>query len=378
MRIKGIAGYIVDALVERTNQLGQGRNAGAIGLVNEDGYIDRCTELVDGGLTGIPLRMLLDQVTSMKNRPIIEGLEQLPANAVFLMTRPGKTGLITEVSGIDLFNLPIVNIGVKEEGMAGIGIIYPRAEFFDLATEAEQIGLSTLASKTMEEEKEVLRRSNELNLRFLEVGEKLPVVNLQQQSFYQNGGTGGEWSLPRLEIKNVDRKLAEKLVENSMEVGQGREVAVIGKVDEYGRVLSQGKMVAGGIGYVPSRLLASSAVDISGKSLREIYSRLIDPKAVIVHTHPGGTGIMHIGDANAGPGTWGRPIIAIGHDQKGEITGASVIESSDRLFALADEDELLSLKFFDARTPQEEAEIRNRKFGIAQEYTDLCKPIEIG
>lgn len=86
---------------------------------------------------------------------------------------------------------------------------------------------------------------------------------------------------------------------------------------------------------------------------------------------------MHIGDATAGPGTWGRPIIAIGHDRDGKVRGATVVEVSDKLFSLADEDERLSLEFFDANTPEAEAEIRNRKFGIAQEYTSLCKPIEI-
>ena len=87
---------------------------------------------------------------------------------------------------------------------------------------------------------------------------------------------------------------------------------------------------------------------------------------------------MHVGDAHAGPGTWGRPIIAIGHDKEGQIRGATVIEVTDKLFDLADEDEMLSSKYFETKTPEEEAEIRNRKLGIAQDYTSLCKPIEIG
>lgn len=182
--------------------------------------------------------------------------------------------------------------------------------------------------------------------------------------------------IPRIKINAIDKGLARDLVDRSMEVGQGREVAMMGRIED-GRVVSQGQIVEGGIGFVPSRLLASSAVDISQKSLRKIYSELVPEDAVIVHTHPGGTGVMHIGDANAGPGTWGRAIVAIGHDAKGKIRGATVVESGDKLYQLADEDEQLGLQFFQAETPEREAEIRNRKFGIAQEYTGLCKPIQI-
>ena len=84
-----------------------------------------------------------------------------------------------------------------------------------------------------------------------------------------------------------------------------------------------------------------------------------------------------MGDANAGPGSWGRPIVAIGHDNAGRMRGATVIEAVHEVYDFADEDEELGLKFFDAETPEEESEIRNRKFGVAQEYTNLCKPIEI-
>ena len=86
---------------------------------------------------------------------------------------------------------------------------------------------------------------------------------------------------------------------------------------------------------------------------------------------------MHMGDATAGPGSWGRPIVAIGHDSAGKVRGATVIEAVNDVYRFADEDEELGQKFFEAETPQEEAEIRNRKFGVAQEYTNLCKPIEI-
>ena len=54
-----------------------------------------------------------------------------------------------------------------------------------------------------------------------------------------------------------------------------------------------------------------------------------------------------------------------------------MIETTHQLFDLADEDERLNLEFFEAETPDTEAEIRNRKFAIAQEYTGLCKTIEI-
>jgi len=186
-----------------------------------------------------------------------------------------------------------------------------------------------------------------------------------------------KWELPKLDVSSISKEFAEKLVNKSKEVGQGREVAAVGVIDEQGHIVGQGKTVVGGIGYVPSRILASSYTDISGRSLRDIYAREIPANAVIVHTHPGGTGVMHMGDANAGPGSWGRPIVAIGHDNTGKVRGATVIRNTAEVFQFADEDEELNLKFFEAETPEKEAEIRNRKFGVAQEYTNLCKPIEI-
>jgi hypothetical protein len=69
--------------------------------------------------------------------------------------------------------------------------------------------------------------------------------------------------------------------------------------------------------------------------------------------------------------------VAIGHDNDGQIRGATVIETRREVFDLADEDEELGQRFFAAKTPAEESEIRNRKFGIAQEYTNLCKTIDI-
>ena len=375
MRSKGICRSIVEKLKERTVSLSQGRNAGCIGLVNEEQIVDRITPLVDGGISGLPLRRLLDKVVSMEGRPILEGVNALPENAVLITTRPGKSGLITDVSGVDFFNIPIVSIGMKMGEVAGLGIIYPKDRLFDLGTQSEAVDLDILAARSMQEEKEILRKSAELSLDFLDISEPLEVVDIPEQPWDYK--SDGQWKIPRLEVKAIGSALAEELVARSVEVGQGREVAMLAKVDTRGKVQPYGKTVAGGMGYVPSRILASSAIDLIGKSLREVYTQHVPMDAVIVHTHPGGTGVMHIGDATAGPGTWGRPIIAIGHDRDGKVRGATVVEVSDKLFSLADEDERLSLEFFDANTPEAEADIRNRKFGIAQEYTSLCKPIEI-
>jgi hypothetical protein len=372
----GIAGYIVDALVQRTLKLGEGRGAGCIGFTNDEGIIDTISPIVDGGIAGLPLRMLLSRLVPMKGRCTLEGLEALPANSVLILTRPGRTGLITDVGGIDFFNIPIVAIGVKEGKEVGVGVIHPEKRHFDLATESEQLDLATLKAMTVAEEREVLRRSNQLGFEFLELSQELPVVDVPEQPPVEHNADA-RWTLPRFEVGSLDKGLAGQLVEKSLEVGQGREVAAIGEVGEDGKVRSAGKPVAGGMGYVPSRLLASSVVKVDGKPLREIYAAMVSPRAVVVHTHPGGSGVMHIGDAQAVPGTWGRPIIAIGHDKDGTIRGATVLTAMEKLFDLADEDERLGQKFFEARTPEAETEVRNRKFGIAQEYTNLCKPIEI-
>jgi len=74
---------------------------------------------------------------------------------------------------------------------------------------------------------------------------------------------------------------------------------------------------------------------------------------------------------------WARPIMAIGHNKKGKIRGVSAIELSDRLCELADENEDLEQKFFEAETPEEELKIRKRRYKIAQEFTDLCKQVEL-
>ncbi|KNZ69615.1 peptidase S7, Flavivirus NS3 serine protease [Thermincola ferriacetica] len=378
MQVKGVARYIVERLFKRTVEISQGRNVGCIGLVNADGIIDRITPLIDGGLSGLPIRRQLDTITDMSGKSLIEGLVQMPENAVILMTRPGKTGIITDVGGVDVYDRPMIAVGVKRKALAGVGIIYPKPEYFDMATESEEIDIHILAAKTMEEEKEILRNSAVMSLKYLEISGPLEVLDISEQpEIKKEEILQNDWRLPRPEVKSMDKSLAEKLVSRSMAVGQGREVATIAVVNEKGHVEPKGDIVVGGIGYVPSRILASSCVDITGKSLRQIYAHEVPENAVIVHTHPGGTGVMHIGDANAGPGFWGRPIIAVGHDNDGKILGATVIEVTNRVFELADEDEELGQCFFAARTPQEEADIRNRKFGVAQEYTNLCKPIEI-
>lgn len=377
MRLKGIAGYVVDALVRRTVELGQGRGAGCIGFIDQEGRVTRMTPLVDGGLGGIPLRRLLNGVVDMTGHSLLEGLRRVPPEAVMISTRPGKTGLNTDITGVDFFNIPMITIGVKGDQPAGIGVVYPKAKFYDMATREEELNLSILKARTMEEERDILEETNKIALRYLEVSQELDQIDMPVEPPVEQSAFGDGWSLPRFEVNGLNRHMAELLIEQSMKVSQGREVAALGMCTDDGIVQEQGKVVVGGIGFVPSRLLASSAVDITGKSLYQVYSELVDPRAVIVHTHPGGTGVMHMGDANAGPSTWGRPIIAIGHDQQGNIRGATVIQHNDQLFTLADEDEELSQKFFEAGTPQAETEIRNRKFGIAQEYTNLCLPIEL-
>ncbi len=365
----------MDALVLRTVELGQGRGSGVLGFCDEDGYITTASQIIDGGLKGVPLRKLLISIAGAEKLSLLELVEALPDNAVLISTRPGKTGLSTDVGSISFFNLPLITIGVKGQESAGVGIIYPEPRFFDLATKSEKLRLKTLEAKTMDEEREILRESFNLDLQYLEVSSELSVVDMPFTTIEEYGKKRKGVRFPRLPVTSLDEHFANKMVAKSLAVGQGREVAAIGRIDSNGHVTLVGKIVAGGIGYVPSRLLASSAVDVASKSLREIYGRLMPENICIVHTHPGGSGVMHIGDAGAGPGAWGRPIIAIGHDKDGRIRGATVLEPSDKMFELFIEDEDLSYRFFEAETTQEESEIRNRQFGVAQEFTNLCKEI---
>lgn len=374
MKIQGIVRSGVDRLVERSNELGQGRGVGAIGLIDESGYVSAISEIVDGGISGIPFRKLLSSLVKMDGSSLIEGINKLPENVAIIVTDPGKTGIIVSTGAINLFDIPVINIGIKNEKLVGCGILYPESHLFDLASQSEQVQLDILAAESMEEERRLMKISSELHLEYLDISEELPVVDISEKDFQI---TPQEWDLERLEVNSIDQSFAKALVDKSSSIEQGREVAAMGQVDKNGHVTMAGEIVVGGMGYVPSRLLASSFTDTSGKSLRRIYSQDIPGNAVIVHTHPGGTGVMHMGDAMAGPGTWGRAIIAIGHDRYGELKGATTIELDPKVGELADEYEDVGQKFFLARTPQEEADIRKKRFAIAQEYTDLCKPIEI-
>jgi len=376
MKVKGIAAFIVERLVDRSNHLSQGRSAGAIGFINPEGYIDSMTEIVNGGISGLPYRQMLSKVAKTEGEALLEIINQLPENAVIITTNPGKTGIIVGTGGLDVFNIPLISIGVKMGKAAGVGLIYPKKEYFDLATESEDIQLHRLTAKTMEEEREILRESFNLQLNYLDICKELEQVDIPEDEVSLAKVPEKKWQIPAIEVNTIDKEFAKRLVAKSTEVEQGREVAAIGEIID-GHIIQKGEIVVGGMGYVPSRMLASSYTDISGISLKEAYTNIIPHNVAIVHTHPGGTGVMHMGDAMAGPGSWGRPVIAIGHDKEGNIKGATVIELREEVAKLADEYEEVGQKYYLADTPEEEVEIRKRRFGIAQEYTDLCKPLEL-
>ncbi|MCK4257551.1 MAG: peptidase S7 [Halanaerobiales bacterium] len=374
MKIRGIAKTVVDRLVERSNELGQGRGAGGIALINDEGYVTSCSKIIDGGISGLPFRQLLGELVDMEGRSLLEAINQLPDNITIISTDPGKTGIIVSTGAINLFHVPVINIGIKNEELVGIGVLYPDSHLYDLASRSEEVQLNILTAKSMEEERQLMKASAELRLDYLDISEELSMVDVEETEFKISPR---EWKLERYTVNSIDEAFSDALVKKSSTIEQGREVAAMGMVDENGHVTQAGEIVMGGMGYVPSRLLASSYQDISAKSLREVYTEDIPRNVVIVHTHPGGTGVMHMGDAMAGPGTWGRPIIAIGHDQHGVVKGATVIELDPKVAELAEEYEDVGQKFFLASTPDEEAEIRKKRFAIVQEYTDLCKPIEI-
>jgi hypothetical protein len=378
MQIKGVYRSIVEDLKNRTVELSQGRAVGCMGFVNEEGYIALRAEIVDGGVTSLPLRKILSTVTDTKGLCLMEVVKRLPGNAVFISTQPGHTGIITGIGVVDMLHIPMVNIGVKEDEICGVGLSYPETSFFDLATESEKIDLKTLQARTIDEEKSIIRQATELSLRYLDVGHELPVVEAASDQWdARQIQCESDWRLPRTNITSIERQLAEDLVRESLQAGQGREVATVGLVDDAGHVTRKGNIVVGGMGMVPPRLLVSSLCAVNGKSLYEIWLNEMPAHAVILHTHPGGTGVMHAGDAGAGPCSWGRPIIAIGHDRQGSIQGATAIELNEKLIELGDKSEELDVAFFSAKTPEDEAEIRNRMFGVSQEYTNLCKQIEI-
>lgn len=377
MHVAGICSSIVDKLKARTIELSQGRAAGCIGLVNEQGYINAHLDIIDGGVTSLPIRKLLGTAARITGLSLLEAITRLPPNAVFISTQPGHTGLITDIGVVDMLHIPMINIGVKNNKVCGVGISYPEKAFFDLATEAELIELETLRARSIDEEKAIIRRSAQLNLKYLDVGHELAVIDNHAVSNGVFTNRKADWHLPRTRIASIDAEIAHELVAESLKAEQGVEVATIGEVDSTGHVSGKGKIVIGGMGVVPPRLLTASVCSVDGKSLYEIWLNEMPPHAVIIHTHPGGTGVMHAGDASAGPCSWGRPIIAIGHDKDGKIRGATVIELNDVLIELGDKSEDLDTAFFTAKTPKQEADIRNLMFGVSQQYTNLCKQIEI-
>ncbi|MEJ6951021.1 peptidase S7 [Natronospora cellulosivora (SeqCode)] len=382
--IKGIAKEIVDRLEKRSVNLGQGRNVGVIAFIDEDKYISKYAKIVDGGLSGLPYRKLLATVVGCNSGSLLELINLLPENAVIISTIPGKTGIITSTGGINIFDKAIIKVGIKNKKAVAAGILYPETKLFNLASHSEKMQLKNLAAKTMDEEKESLREISKLHLKYLEISSSLDIVDIPAENIeniykdkFKKLNHIRIQSSKRKNILAIDKVFAEELVGKSNRVEQGREVAAIGLVNENGIVERAGEIVVGGLGYVPSRLLASSYKDISEYSLRKAYTDIIPENAVIVHTHPGGTGVMHMGDAMAGPGTWGRAIIAIGHNKDGEIKGATVIRYKDKLAELANEYEDIDQDFFKAETTAEEAAIRKRRYEIAQEFTDLCEEIEI-
>ncbi|MFW5985378.1 MAG: peptidase S7 [Halanaerobiaceae bacterium] len=376
--IKGISEEIVNDLVERGRKLGQGRPAGTIGFIDQNQVISGRTKIVDGGSSGLPYRQILSPITDKKGLSLLELLNHLPDNAVMVSIKPGKTGIVISTGGINLFDQPVVKVGVKTGKLAGVGVLYPRAEFFRLATESEKIKLKSLGALTMEEEKQALRDSTELHLKYLEISEEIELISANTEVFTLKEKKKQDWCLKDVpQVKSINNDFARKLVEKSISIEQGREVAAMGKITEQGHIIQAGEIVVGGMGYIPSRMLASSYQDISDISLRKAYTEIIPADCMIVHTHPGGTGVMHISDAMAGPGTWGRSIAAIGHSEKAEIKGVNVISPSFELFQLADEKEQLEQEFFRVSTSEKEVELRKRRYEIAQEFTDLCQEIEI-
>jgi len=375
--VKGIAEEIVNRLVERSNQLGEGRSVGTIAYLDKDGYISSYNKIINGGLSGLPYRLLLSEVSEKKCCSLLEMINQLPENAVIISTDPGESGIIVNTGGINIFNLPVIKVGVKNGSAVGVGILYPEKKNFNLATKSEKAQLDSLTAMSMEAEREALKISTQIKLKYLHISGELPIVSLDKEKYKKKIKNNKCWKIKSSNIKSIDQEFAQKLVNKSINIEQGREVAAFGEIKENGRVIQASDLVVGGMGYIPPRLLASSYCDIGNISLREAYSEIIPSNTTIVHTHPGGTGVMHMSDAMAGPGMWGRPIMAIGHNKKGKIRGVSAIELSDRLCELADENEDLEQKFFEAETPEEELKIRKRRYKIAQEFTDLCKQVEL-
>ena len=375
MEITGIARPLVEKMVNQSNRLGQGRKVGTIGYIDEEGVISTYSEIIDGGVSGIPHRIMLSEISHQENASLLEMINSLPENAVYIMTDPGQTGIIINTSAINMFGMPVIKIGIKHQQVAGIGILKPRAEYFKLATRSEKAQLESLAAKDMEAEREALRGVTKLRLKFLEISSELNIVDTEAEQEYLR--CPEPWEIPRTDLHSVDESFARELVKKSLDTEPGREVAAYGKIDDQGNISRCSEIIVGGMGYIPSRLLADAYHDIQGISLREFYTDIIPANTAIVHTHPGGSGVMHMSDAMAGPGIWGRPIVAVGHDEEGEIKGAMAVQKSDKLFQLADENEALEQEFFQVEDPEAEVKLRKRRYNIAQEFTDLCLQLEL-
>lgn len=375
MDIKGIARPLVEKMVNQSNILGQGRKVGTIGYVDDDGVISSYSEIIDGGVSGIPHRIMLSEISHRENASLLEMINSLPDNAVYITTDPGQTGIIINTSAINLFGMPVIKIGIKHQQVAGIGILKPEQKHFKLATRSEKAQLESLAAKDMEAEREALRGVTKLRLKFLEISGELEAVKAEASQEYLR--CQKPWTISRHNLVSVDGEFARELVNKSLDTEPGREVAAYGKIDEEGNISRCSEVIVGGMGYIPSRLLANAYHEIKGMSLRKFYTEIIPENTAIVHTHPGGSGVMHMSDAMAGPGTWGRPIVAIGHDEEGDIKGAMAVQKSDKLFQLADENEALEQEFFRVEDPEAEVKLRKRRYNIAQEFTDLCNQLEL-
>ncbi|WP_027339118.1 hypothetical protein [Halonatronum saccharophilum] len=374
MKVRGISVDIVDKLVAKTIEMGQGRLAGSIGLVNKDGYIDTITELAFG--EDLSLRSILLKYSDFKESPVFELINSLPPNAIIIETNPGRTGVISYPGLIDLLDIPMVRIGVKREKKAQVGIAYPDSRLFNLFTKEENLQLDKLWANTMEEEHSVLEQICDLNYEFLAFYQSLEEVEIPSFEIKAKSidkvGIKAQYS----KVESISKELVDSLVQRSIEVEQGVEVGTIAKLVD-GHIIPAGRIVTGGMGYLPSRKLASSYIASNEYSLREIYAKKIPLDTVIVHTHPGGTGVMHSGDAINGPDIFGRPIIAIGHNKDGKVKGATVIETTTKLAQLDKEYEQANNRYNDAQSPEEEIKYRNRLHDIDKEYTNLSKPIKI-
>ncbi len=375
MDIKGIAQPLVQKMVEQSNRLGQGRKVGTIGYVDEEGIISSHSRIIDGGVSGIPHRILLSEVSPQENASLLEMINSLSDNAVYITTDPGQTGLIISTSAINLFGMPVIKIGIKHQQVAGIGILKPQEKHFQLATRSEKAQLDSLAAKDMQAERKALKGVTKLRLKFLEMSGKLKSVEADVSQ--ENQCCSEPWKVNRQDLVSVEEDFAQELVKKSLDTEPGREVAAYGKIDEEGHITRCSDIIVGGMGYIPSRLLANSYHEIKGMSLRKFYTEIMPENTAIVHTHPGGSGVMHMSDAMAGPGTWGRPIVAVGHDKTGEIKGVMAVRKSDKLFQLADENEALEQEFFRVEDPEAEVKLRKRRYNIAQEFTDLCRQLEL-